>query len=170
VIGPSPRAVLAVMLLSVAAAPATAQNAIGFAQWEGFATRDAEGAFERCVLYNRSIAALTVSPNNMLGITRDANGRIGLLVFYEPRALTRGTNVPLHLKIDDRPTTEVDSRVVSDFHLQTTTPLDPAIVGALRTAKSIETTAQAKTQKFDVSNLAGVRDELVTCVNRNAVK
>ena len=52
--------------------------------------RGADNSFDRCVLYNRTVAALTASPYEMLGITLDATGRVGLLVFYGPGQLTRG--------------------------------------------------------------------------------
>ncbi len=81
----------AALLIAMAmSGPAGAQNLITQDGWEGFATRDADNKFDRCILYNRTVAALTASPYDMLGITRDAAGRIGLLVFYGPGLLRRG--------------------------------------------------------------------------------
>src|SRR5262245_52862492 len=70
----------ALVLALFAGGPAHAQNMISQDGWEGFAMRDTENNFDRCVLYNRSIQALTASPYQMFGITRDAAGRIGLLI------------------------------------------------------------------------------------------
>src|SRR5262249_290328 len=64
----------------LAAGPAGAQNMISQDGWEGFAMRDLDNKFDRCVLYNRSVQALTASPYQMFGITRDATGRTGLLI------------------------------------------------------------------------------------------
>ena len=52
----------ALLLALLAAGPAGAQNMISQDGWEGFAMRDAENKFDRCVLYNRSIQALSASP------------------------------------------------------------------------------------------------------------
>jgi hypothetical protein len=166
----SNRLSLAVLALLAAMTPARAQNAIRFPPWEGFAQRDPEGHFDRCILYNRSIAALTASPSNMLGVSRDTENRIGLLVFYEPRALTRGGNVPLALKIDDHGPITIPSQVISDFHLRTIEPLDSATVAELRTAHSIETTIQGKRQSFAVADVAGVLRTLADCVIDNKAK
>src|SRR5262249_43521407 len=92
----------ALLLALLAAGPAGAQNMISQGGWEGFALRDTDNKFDRCVLYNRSIQALSASPYQMLGMTRDAAGRIGLLIFYEPRMLTRG-DTTVRLKLDQRP-------------------------------------------------------------------
>ena len=63
---------IALLIAALAAAQARAQNPISQDSWEGFALRDADNKFDRCVLYNRSIQALTASPYQMFGITRDA--------------------------------------------------------------------------------------------------
>src|ERR1051325_9924585 len=67
----------ALVLVLLAGGPVRAQNAISQDGWEGFAMRDTENKFDRCVLYNRSIQALTASPYQMFGITRDDAGRPG---------------------------------------------------------------------------------------------
>src|SRR5215471_18604697 len=119
----------ALLLALLAAGPARAQNLISQDGWEGFAMRDTDNKFDRCVLYNRSVQALTASPYQMFGITRDPAGRIGLLVFYEPRTLTRGETT-VTLKLDQRAPISVSGDVLSDFHVNVTT-LDGAAVAAL---------------------------------------
>src|SRR5262249_62254567 len=77
------RAALAIAMLMAGAAQA--QNLIAQDGWEGVATRDADNKFDRCILYDHTVQALTASPYDMLGITRDPPGRTGPLIFYEPR-------------------------------------------------------------------------------------
>lgn len=139
-----------------------AQNLITQDGWEGFAMRDSNNNFDRCVLYNRTVEALTASPYDMLGITRDAAGHIGLLVFYEPRALTRG-NTTVRLKLDQRPVVTVAGDVLSDFHVDVPT-LDNDTVAALRDAKSIEATVGGHTIRFDLANTGAVLERLDACV------
>ena len=148
--------------LLVTANQAGAQNMISQDSWEGFAMRDAETRFDRCVLYNRSVQALTASPYGMLGITRDAGGRIGLLIFYEPRALTRG-DTTVHLKLDQRPQVTVAGTALSDFHINVPA-LEPATVTALRDAKTIEATVEGKTIRFELGDVGAVLDKLDACV------
>jgi len=148
--------------LLVTANQAGAQNMISQDSWEGFAMRDAETRFDRCVLYNRSVQALTASPYGMLGITRDAGGRIGLLIFYEPRALTRG-DTTVRLKLDQRPQVTVAGTALSDFHINVPA-LDPATVAALRDAKTIEVTVEGKAIRFEVGEVGAVLDKLDACV------
>ncbi len=154
-------AALLVAVLSMAH-PAGAQNLIAQDGWEGFATRDAEAKFDRCVLYNRSVQALTASPYGMLGITRDAAGRIGLLIFYEPRALTRG-DTTVRLKLDQRPPVTVGGTTLSDFHVNVPA-LEPATVAALRDAKAIEATVDGKPIRFELADVGAVLDKLDACV------
>ena len=142
--------------------PAAAQNAISQDGWEGFATRDAEAKFDRCVLYNRSIQALTASPYGMLGVTRDADGRIGLLIFYEPRTFTRG-DTTVRLKLDQRPPVMVAGTALSDFHVNVPA-LEPATVAALREAKTMEATVEGKPIRFDLADIAAVLAQLDACV------
>jgi hypothetical protein len=142
--------------------PAAAQNLIAQDGWEGFATRDAEAKLDRCVLYNRSVQALTASPYGMLGITRDAAGRIGLLIFYEPRTFTRG-EIPVQLKLDQRPPVTVAGTALSDFHVNVTA-LEPATVAALRDAKTMEATIDGKQIRFEFADVGAVLDKLDACV------
>jgi len=141
---------------------AGAQNLISQDGWEGFATRDAEAKFDRCVLYNRSVQALTASPYGMLGITRDAAGRIGLLIFYEPRTLTRG-DTSVQLKLDQRAPVSVAGTALSDFHVNVPA-LDPASVAALREARTMEATAEGKLIRFELADVGTVLDKLDACV------
>jgi len=152
----------ALLLALVCAGRAAAQNLITQDGWEGFAMRDADNKFDRCVLYNRTVAALTASPYGMLGITRDAAGHIGLLVFYEPRALTRG-NTTVRLKLDQRAVVAVPGDVLSDFHVNVPM-LEPETVAALRNAKTIEATVGGHTIRFDLANVDAVLDRLDACV------
>jgi hypothetical protein len=141
---------------------AGAQNMISQDGWEGFAMRDAEARFDRCVLYNRSVQALTASPYAMLGITRDAAGRIGLLIFYEPRTLTRG-DTTVRLKLDQRPPVTAAGTALSDFHVNVPA-LEPAMVAALREAKTVEATAEGKPIRFELADVGGVLEKLDACV------
>jgi hypothetical protein len=146
----------------VVAGHAAAQNLITQDEWEGFAMRDSSNNFDRCVLYNRTVEALTASPYDMLGVTRDAAGHIGLLVFYEPRALTRG-NTTVRLKLDQRPVVTAAGDVLSDFHVNVPT-LDNDTVAALRDAKSIEVTVGGHTIRFDLAHAGAVLERLDACV------
>jgi hypothetical protein len=163
-------AVLAVaaMIYSATASTATAQNRIGTPGWEGFALRDPEGKFDRCVLYNRSIDALSVSPYEMLGITRAATGQVGLLAFFTPSALTRGRNIAVNLRIDGRTFAPLSGAAISDFHVSVGGPIGATTLDALRQAKVIEATAENKTIRFEVANVDAVLDTLDECVQANA--
>jgi hypothetical protein len=152
----------ALLLALLAAGPAGAQNMISQDGWEGFAMRDTDNRFDRCVLYNRSIQALSASPYQMFGITRDAAGRIGLLIFYEPRTLTRG-DTTVRLKLDQRPPVSVAGTVLSDFHVNVPA-LDAAAVAALRGAKAIEATVTDRTIRFDLADVGAALDRLDACV------
>jgi hypothetical protein len=152
----------ALVLALLAGGPVRAQNMISQGGWEGFAMRDTENKFDRCVLYNRSIQALTASPYQMFGITRDAGGRIGLLIFYEPRMLTRGDTTVL-LKLDQRPPVSVAGTVLSDFHVSVPA-LEPATVAALRDTKAIEAGVADRTIRFDLADIGAALDRLDACV------
>ena len=147
---------------------ASAQNRIAAPGWEGFALRDTEGKFDRCVLYNRSIEALSVSPYEMLGITRGGAGQVGLLVFFTPRALTRGSNIPLNLRVDGRALAPLSGAALSDFHVSVAGPIGANGLEALRQAKVIEATAENKTIRFEVADVDAVLDALDECVKANA--
>jgi hypothetical protein len=152
----------ALLLALLAGGPARAQNLISQDGWEGFAMRDLENKFDRCVLYNRSVQALTASPYQMFGITRDAAGRIGMLIFYEPRMLTRG-NATVRLKLDQRPPVTVAGTALSDFHVNVPA-LEPATVAALRDTKAIEATVADHTIRFDLADVGAALDKLDACV------
>jgi hypothetical protein len=153
----------AALLIAIAmAAPAGAQNLIIQEGWQGFAMRGADNSFDRCVLYNRTVAALTASPYEMLGITLDATGRVGLLVFYGPGQLTRGDK-QIVLKLDQRAPVTVAAEVLSDFHVNVAA-LDPATLVALRDAKAIEAVIDGRTIRFELSAVGAVLDRLETCV------
>jgi len=145
---------------------ANAQNRIAAAGWEGFATRNAENDFDRCVLYNKSIEALSAAPYDMLGITRSASGQVGLLVFFRPSALKRGDNVPLTLRIDNRPVA-LTGQALSDFHISVAGPIGAETVDALRQASSVEASAEGKTVRFEVSDVGAALDALEACVKNN---
>ena len=147
---------------------ALAQNRIATPGWEGFALRNPEGKFDRCVLYNRSIEALSASPYEMLGITRAAAGQVGLMVFFTPRALTRGNNIPVNLKVDGRSLAPLSGAAISDFHVSVAGPIGPNVLVALRQAKVIEAKAEDKTIRFEVADVDAVLDTLDECVKANA--
>ncbi len=153
---------IALLLALWAANPAAAQNLISQDAWEGFAMRDADNRLDRCVLYNRSVQALTASPYGMLGVTRDAGGRIGLLIFYEPRALTRG-DTTVRLKLDQRPPIAVAGTALSDFHVNVPA-LDPPTLAALHDAKAMEATVDGHTIRFELADVGAVLDKLDACV------
>ena len=153
----------AALLIAIAmAAPAGAQNLIIQDGWQGFAMRGADNNFDRCVLYNRTVAALTASPYEMLGITRDATGRVGLLVFYGPGQLTRGDK-QMVLKLDQRAPVTVAAEVLSDFHVNVAA-LDPATIATLRDAKALEAVIDGRTIRFELGAIGAVLDRLKTCV------
>ena len=150
--GPLPvMAALAAALCFGGCPGALAQNRIEAPGWEGFALRGLEGKFDRCVLYNRSIEALTASPYEMLGITRGPAGQVGLLVFFTPGALKRG-NIAVNLKVDGRPVAALSGAVISDFHVNVAGPIGANALAALRQASRIEATAENKTVRFEVAD------------------
>ncbi len=157
--GPTIAALLVAVLM---AGPAGAQNLITQDGWEGFATRDADNKFDRCILYDRTVQALTASPYGMLGITRDADGRIGLLIFYEPRTLTRGA-ASVELRFDQRAPVAVAGTALSDFHVNVAA-LDPPTLAALRDAKTVEATVDGHTIRFELAGVGAVLDRLDACV------
>jgi hypothetical protein len=159
---------LAAMLCLAPMPTAIGQNRIAAPGWEGFALRDPAGKFDRCVLYNRSIDALSVSPYEMLGITRAATGQVGLLVFFTPSALTRGSNIAVNLKIDGRPFAPLSGAAISDFHVSVAGPIGANALEALRQAKVIEASAENKTIRFEVADVDAVLDTLDECVKANA--
>ena len=146
---------------------AIAQNRVTSEGWEGFATRTPEDRLERCVLYNRTIEALNSSPYDMIGLTRDAEGRVGLLVFYKPRTLTRGEHVGFTLRINDEPPVTLDGEVPSDFHLASES-IPAAVVAALRSARTIEAVTEGHAIRFAVSNVGPALDALEDCVRDNS--
>src|SRR5262249_4685419 len=140
----------AILIATLSALPAGAQNVITQGGWEGFAMRDADNKFDRCVLYNRSLQALTASPYQMLGITRDPAGRIGLLIFYDPRALTRGETT-VTLKLDQRAPISLPGDVLSDFHVNVTT-LNGAAVRAPPQAQKPDAAGDGPTHPLRLSD------------------
>lgn len=153
---------IASVLAALAGGAASAQNAISQDGWEGFATRDAANRFDRCILYNRTIQALTASPYEMLGLTRDGSGRVGLLIFFSPRTLTRGEK-PVRLRLDQRAPVTATGEVLSDFHVNIPA-LDAAAVAALRDAKTFEATVDSRTVRFDLAGVGAALDRLDACV------
>jgi hypothetical protein len=136
--------------------------------WGGFVTRNAEGRFEQCVLYNRTIEALNASPANMIGLARDAAGRVGLQVFFEPRTLVRADRIAIALGIDQRPPISIAGQAVSDFHAVTTAGLDAATLTALRSATTLDVTVDKRTLRVKLDDIGGVLDALRDCVAANA--
>jgi len=161
------RAALAIAIILMAGT-AQAQNLIAQDGWEGFATRDTDNQFDRCVLYDRTVQALTASPYDMLGITRDAAGRIGLLIFYEPRTLTRGP-ATVQLRVGERPPVSIGGTALSDFHVNVAA-LDPATLAALRDAKEIEATVDGHTIRFALPAVGALLDRLDACVKQYGPK
>lgn len=149
--------------------PAHAQNSIASGDWEGFATRTPEDKFDRCVLYNRKIALLNASPHDMIGLTRNAEGHVGIMVFYQPRALTRAEQATVTLRIDGGAPIALPAEIPSDFHA-IAGPLPTAVLTALRAAKAIEAGTESRTLKVTVSGVGEVLDALETCVTANATK
>ncbi len=152
----------ALLIAALMAGPAGAQNLITQDGWEGFATRDADNKFDRCILYNRTVQALTASPYGMLGITRDADGHIGLLIFYEPRTLARGA-ATVQLKVGERPPVAVAGTALSDFHVNVAA-LDAPTLAALRDAKTLEATVDGHAIRFELADVGAALDRLDACV------
>ena len=161
---------IAALLLAipVAGGPLRAQNLIVQDGWQGFAVRGADGKFDRCVLYNRTIEALNASPYDMLGVTRDASGNLGLMVFFQPRALERARAVPVGLKLDERAAVTVTGDVVSDFHVVIPGPVPPATTSVLPQASTLEVTVEDKSARFTLAGIGGVLDRLTACVTTYA--
>jgi hypothetical protein len=159
--------VLAGVCWLVPTSSAHAQNRIAAPGWEGFVTRDLDNNFDRCVLYNKSIEMLTADPYDMLGITRSATGQVGLLVFFTPSALKRGSNIAVSLRINDHPTASLSGQALSDFHINIAGPISADTIAALRAATSIEASAEGKSVRFEVTNVGAALDELNDCVQSN---
>ncbi len=158
-------AAFAVLLLG--APRAQSQNPVAVEGWEGFATRNPDNKFDRCVLYNRTIERLNASPYGMLGITRHAAGGVGLLIFFVPGTLTRGANTSVRLNIDRHPLS-LTGDVLSDFHVNVAGPLEPNAVAAMRDAKTIEAVVEGHAIRFEVANVDAVLGALAACVRANA--
>lgn len=149
-----------------AISPALAQNSIAQDGWEGFVVRNAVGKFDYCVLYNRKIEALNVSPYDMFGLSGHMQG-IGLFVFYQPRTFQRGDRPTVQLKVDKHATLTLAGNALSDFHVAVAGPLDANVVRALRQSKTIEATTEGKSIEFAVSGVDLVLDRLDACVKSN---
>ena len=160
--------IAAITLILFGVTPVGAQGRIAEAGWEGFAISGSDGRFERCVLYNRTIEALNDSPYDMLGLSQDRTGSVGMLVFYHPRALKRASSVPVRLKLDQRPAFTTSGDVLSDFHVRMKGPLDAKLTAALRQARTLVVTTQGKTERFALADVGAVLNALETCVRNNA--
>jgi hypothetical protein len=161
------RGVLAALLVA-AGGDAMAQTRIAAGGWEGFPVRKPDGAFDHCVLYNRTVEALNRSPFHMLGLLRDRQGGVGMSVFFRGGALTRSRQVSATLKIDQSPPVAAAASVVSDFHLRIPGPLAADVVDRLRGGKTLEVAAQGQTLRFETGGLAGALDALAACVTAHA--
>jgi hypothetical protein len=159
--------IAAIAAILFAATTAAAQGRIAEAGWEGFAISGADGRFERCVLYNRTIDALNDSPYDMLGLSQDSAGAVGMLVFYRPSALKRGFNVPVRLKLDQRPAVTTSGDVLSDFHVRVKGPLDAKLTAALPQARTLVVTTQGQAERFALADVGAVLDKLAACVKAN---
>jgi hypothetical protein len=161
------RMTIAMLLTIGGGAVANAQNRVSSEGWEGFATRTPEDKLERCILYNRTIAALNSSPYDMLGLTRDPDGKVGLMIFYRPRTLTRSEHVGVTLKINDDQPVALTGEIPSDFHV-TSAGVPTAVVSALRSARTIEATTEGHAIRFAVKGVDQALDALETCVQENS--
>jgi hypothetical protein len=148
--------------------PAGAQNLIVQDGWQGFAVRSPDGKFDRCILYNRTVAALNASPYDMMGLSRDGAGQIGLIFFYQPRSLTRAAQQAVRLKLDQRAPLSLTGDVISDFHIVVPGPFSAEAVAALREARSVEATVENKTIRINVAGVGAALDRLADCVKTYA--
>lgn len=148
--------------------PVGAQNLIVQDGWQGFATRTPEGKFDRCILYNRTIEALNSSPYDMLGLSRDGAGNIGLIAFFEPRSFTRGLRQTVSVKVDQRAALTLTGDVMSDFHVVIAGPSEAGALAALREARSLEVTVETKTLRLAVTDVGAALDRLAECVKTYA--
>jgi len=160
------RMAIALLVTLAGSLVAIAQNRVTSEGWEGFATRTPEDKLDRCVLYNRTIDGLNTSPYDMIGLTRDTEGQVGLMVFYKPRTLTRSEHVGFTLKINDEPPVTLNGEVPSDFHVASG-PIPSAVVSALRSAQTIEAVTEGHAIRFAVSNVGPALDTLEDCIRDN---
>jgi hypothetical protein len=160
--------VLSALAVGLTAGPLAAQNLISQGGWEGFAMRRPDGRFDRCVLYNRTVRALEASPYDMLGITRDGDGNIGLMVFFEPRSLSREAHTSIRMRIDDGAPVTLTGSAVSDFHVVIPGTLDGHALTAVRDARTVEFSIATKTVRFAIADVGAVLERLKTCVDTNA--
>jgi hypothetical protein len=160
--------IAAIAAILFGAMAAAAQGRIAEAGWEGFSIAGSDGRFDRCVLYNRTIDALNDSPYDMLGLSQDRAGAVGMLVFYRPSALKRGLDVPVRLKLDQRPVVTTSGDVLSDFHVRVKAPLDAKLTAALRQARTLVVATQGQTERFALADVGAVLDALNACVKANA--
>lgn len=151
----------------VSASPVAAQNLIVQDGWQGFAVRGPDGKFDRCILYNRTVEALNASPYDMIGLSRDGAGHIGLIAFFEPRSFTRGAQ-PVKLKLDQGVALSLAGNVISDFHVVVPGPFSADTVAALRGTAAVEVTVENKTIKIAVAGVGAVLDRLADCVTTYA--
>jgi hypothetical protein len=161
---------IATLMLGMAllADPARAQNLIVQDGWQGFAVRTAEGKFDRCILYNRTVEALNSSPYDMLGLTRDGAGNIGLIAFYQPRSLARGPQQAVRLTLDRHAPLSLTGDVISDFHVVIPGPFEAGTLAALREASAVEITVESKTLGLAISGVGAALDRLAECVKTYA--
>ena len=160
---------LAMFLLFGVPRAAPAQNSIASDGWAGFAVRTPDDRLDRCILYNRTVEALNLSQFEMLALTRDAAGRAGIMVFYSPRTLTRGSKVAMTLRVDQHEPVAITGEVPSDFHI-IAGPLEPRLVAALREAKTINAVTQGHMIRFAVSGVGEALDALAECVRENGTQ
>lgn len=153
---------------ALSALAASAQNLIVQDGWQGFAVRTPEGKFDRCILYNRTVEALNSSPYNMLGLSRDGAGNVGLIAFYEPRSFTRGERQTVTLKLDQHAPLSLPGNVVSDFHVVLPGPFEAGTLAALRDASSVEVTVENKTLRLAITGVGAALDRLAECVKTYA--
>ena len=150
------------------ALPASAQNLIVQDGWQGFAVRSAEGKFDRCILYNRTIEALNSSPYDMLGMSRDGAGNVGLIAFYEPRSFTRRQRQTVTLTLDRQAPLSLSGDIISDFHVVIPGPLEASTLAALRETSSLEVSVENKTLRLAITGVGAALDRLTDCVKTYA--
>jgi hypothetical protein len=158
---------IALLLTLGVSAAVDAQNRVSSEGWEGFATRTPEDRLERCVLYNRTLIALNSSPYDMLGLTRDPNGKVGLMIFYRPRTLIRSEHADITLKINDDQPVALSGEIPSDFHVASAA-VPATVVSALRSAKTIEAVTEGHAIRFSVKGVDQALDALESCVEQNS--
>jgi hypothetical protein len=158
-------ALICALLAAFVPCTASAQTRIVQDGWEGFATPAEGDVAAHCVLYNRTIDAINRDPYDMIGLSKDATGKLSMLVFLQPNSLVRGPRVPVTVKLDQL-SLYLAGDAVSDFHLMIPGPFDGRALSVMREAHTIEISVQRHNHRYDVGALGAILDKLDACAKQ----